>query len=312
MSLETASQGARFFRTESGALRAPWRVLIFGALLFAIAFIVAQVGSLLAGFVPLERWARWGRVSLDVWATALAVIVATWATGRLVHGADSGIWRMVALDRSAWAPRKVLLGLLVGALVLAVPVALMVAAGQMRFESATAIESPAIVIWSAIALLLPAAVSEELLIRGYVFSAARDGAGVNAAVIITSVGFGLAHITNPDPSLISLIAVTFAGTFLAFVRLVTGSLVAAIAAHLAFNLTQTVVFHAPVSGMALQTPGYRLVPVGPAWLTGGGWGPEGGVAVIVTLIVASLLLLKRSAPMSLPTPTLEGTERTHP
>ena len=255
-------------------------------------------------------------MSLDVWETALAVVLATWATGRMVHGEDHDVWRRVGLDRAAWAPRSVLLGLVVGVLVLAVPVVLMVATRQMRFESATAIESTFVVVWSAIALLLPAAVWEELLMRGYVFSALRDGAGVNAAVIITSVGFGLAHVTNPDPSLISLIAVTVAGIFLAFVRLVTGSLVAAIAAHLAFNLTQTVVLHAPVSGLALQTPGYRLVPVGPAWLTGGEWGPEGGIAVIVTLTLASFLLLKRSTPMSTPmsapTPAPEETERTQP
>lgn len=282
------------FRTQTGDLRAPWRVLIFGALLFVAAFFVAQSEAALAAFTPLERWARWGRVSLDVWGTALAVVLATWATGRVVFGEDHGIWRTVGLDRSAWAPRTVLLGLVVGALVVAVPVVLMVATGQIRFEPAAAIESPAVVVWSAFALMLPAAISEEVLMRGYLFSAVRDGVGTKTAVVVLSVGFGLAHLANPDPSVVALVAVMCAGAFLALVRVVTGSLVAAIAVHLAFNLTQAVVFHAPVSGLALQTPGYRMVPIGPAWLTGGAWGPEGGVAVVAALALASLLLLKRA------------------
>ena len=53
---------------------------------------------------------------------------------------------------------------------------------------------------------------------------------------------------------------------------------AAWAAHFAWNWTMAVVFHVAVSGLPLESPGYRYVDAGPDWATGGSWGPEGGAA----------------------------------
>jgi hypothetical protein len=86
--------------------------------------------------------------------------------------------------------------------------------------------------------------------------------------------------------------VALAGVFLATVRLSTGSLWAATVAHLVWNLVQAVVLHAPVSGLPLPTPVYRLVDHGPEWLTGGAWGPEGGLAAAAGMLVATFLLLR--------------------
>lgn len=289
-----------FLRTEAGDLRAPWRVLGFGLFLFAAMFVVAQIGATVSSILPLERYARLGRVSLDVTETAIAVVLATWIAGRAMHGEGHGerhdIWQIVGLHREAWRPRVVLLGLAAGALVLAVPTLLLIPFGAMQFQPGRAVDSTLVIAWSGLALMLPAAIWEELLMRGYVFSVCRDGAGTVSAVVIMSLGFGLAHVANPDPSIIAIVAVSCAGVFLAIVRIVTGSLVAAIAAHLAFNLTQAVVLHAPVSGIALQTPRYRMVSLGPDWLTGGNWGPEGGVAVMASLTLASFLLYKSVRP----------------
>jgi hypothetical protein len=67
------------------------------------------------------------------------------------------------------------------------------------------------------------------------------------------------------------------------VREHTGSLPAAWGAHLAWNWIMAAVLHVPVSGLPFDTPGYRAVLQGPAWLTGGGWGPEGGAVALVVM-----------------------------
>jgi hypothetical protein len=59
-------------------------------------------------------------------------------------------------------------------------------------------------------------------------------------------------------------------------------------AHLAWNWTMAAVLHVPVSGLSFATPGYRAVLDGPAWLTGGTWGPEGGI--MAALIMTGALL----------------------
>ena len=129
--------------------------------------------------------------------------------------------------------------------------------------------------------------------RGYLLTAIRDGVGAWTAAAVTSLLFGLAHLANPGVTVESFVNVTLAGLFLAGVRIVFDSLYAAWAAHAAWNWIMAVPFHAAVSGIDFDAPDYRTISHGPAWATGGTWGPEGGVAAAVSLI-AGLFYLYRA------------------
>ena len=145
------------------------------------------------------------------------------------------------------------------------------------------------------AFLLPAALAEELVSRGYLLTAIRDGVGAWIAAAVTSLLFGLAHLVNPGVTVESFVNVTLAGLFLAAVRIVFDSLYAAWAAHAAWNWIMAVPFHAAVSGISFDAPDYRTISHGPAWATGGTWGPEGGVAAAVGMLAGLLLPLPSAA-----------------
>ncbi|MEO8337413.1 MAG: CPBP family intramembrane glutamate endopeptidase, partial [bacterium] len=72
--------------------------------------------------------------------------------------------------------------------------------------------------------------------------------------------------------------------FLATVRLALASLWAAWMAHLAWNWIMAVALHASVSGIDFQSPSYKAVMSGPTWLSGGAWGPEGGLVAALSLM----------------------------
>lgn len=278
-----------FLRTPDGTWRAPWRVAAFGVAVAASGLVVGGVILGVTAATPLAGWARAARVPMDQVASLAAVLVATWVTVRQLHGAAASPWAMVGLGRDAWRVRAVVIAGVVGALTVLVPTGVLLATGQLRFDAASATDSHAMVAWAALALLLPAAFIEEVLFRGYLFTTLTDGLGTAGAVVSTSVLFAAAHLFNPDPSVATLAAVATAGAFLAAVRVATGSLIAATVAHLMVNYAQAVVVHAPVSGIALQTPGYRAVATGPAWLTGGAWGPEAGVVAVGAFAVATFV-----------------------
>lgn len=281
--------GATFFRTSAGSLRAPWQVATFGLALVAAGAVVTAVGFAIIAPTPVERWARIARIPLDQVVTLASLVIATWFTG-MALGRGGATWEYSGVGRGAWRARPLLGATAAGIGVVALPALALLAAGAVQLEPAQATDSTLTTAWAALALMVPAAWSEELLFRGFVFSVVRDAVGVSRAIAYTSVGFGLAHLFNPDPGVVSTLAVTVAGVFLAVVRVASGSLVAAFVAHFCINYTQAVVLHAPVSGLALQTPGYRLVDTGPDWITGGAWGLEGGAAVVVAMLVASFLL----------------------
>jgi membrane protease YdiL (CAAX protease family) len=184
-------------------------------------------------------------------------------------------------------------GLLEGALAIAVPSLCLVATGALRVVPGADTGWGGLIAVS-VSVLAPAALWEELLFRGYAFAVLRDVWGWRIALAVSSIVFGLLHLGNLGWTVEAIAMVMLAGVMLGGVVLVTNSLYAAWAAHLGWNLVLALGLHASVSGYGEPAPAYRVVDAGPAWLTGGGWGPEGGVAAGLGML-AGLWYLTRYA-----------------
>jgi membrane protease YdiL (CAAX protease family) len=198
----------------------------------------------------------------------------------------------VWLDRAAARPQRLAEGFLLGVLAIGLPSGALVAAGWLALEPhAPGSWTDAAVRVSG--LLLVAALVEELVFRGYVLAVLREKLGWGPALAVTSVAFGYAHISNPGASTQALLMVMLAGLFLGAIVAVTRSLYAAWAAHFGWNWTMAVAMHIPVSGLETETPDYRTVDAGPDWVTGGAWGPEGGVGAALGMIAGLAYLMAR-------------------
>lgn len=213
------------------------------------------------------------RVRIDNLLILVAVLAAT---AIMVRSVDVRSWADVGLSRRAAHPRALAAGWCVGAGAILLACALLFAGGWLRVQPAADGSSLGAAL-RITAFLAPAALWEELVCRGYLLTAVRDSLGMPAAVLLTSVAFGLLHVVNVGATPQSLGIVTLAGVFLATVRVAYDSLYAAWAAHFAWNWVMAVPLHAAVSGLRLESPDYRTVTSGPAWVSGGAWGPEGGV-----------------------------------
>jgi membrane protease YdiL (CAAX protease family) len=220
----------------------------------------------------------------------LAAFVAAHAV--MIGRFEDGDWSRVGLHRAAAHPRRWIEPAIVAIAAVGLPSAALMSIGHLQVIEASpgsSLSEAARLGW----LLIPAAFGEELVIRGYFFALMREAFGWKAAIVVTSVGFGLLHAANPGANAQAILTVVLAGFFLGLVLVRTGSLYAAWAAHSAWNLTLAVALHADVSGIGVgATPDYRLVDSGPDWLTGGVWGPEGGAAAAVGLLLASVIMLR--------------------
>jgi membrane protease YdiL (CAAX protease family) len=275
------------FVGEDGRLRALWRVVAFAAILL-VSFVVTAG---LAG--PVVSWVLRligaSGVANEAWLMAIALVVATAICLRAI---DKRPWSDVWLDRGAARPQLLVVGFAFGALAIALPIVALIGSGWLRSAS-----SPPGSWWGAFfrisVMLVPAALSEELLTRGYIMSVLRESWGWFWAIAATSIGFGLLHLQNPGATAGSVALVTLAGFFLAAVVYSTRSLYSAWMAHFAWNWTMAVIFHASVSGLPMEAPGYRYVDAGPDWATGGEWGPEGGLVAAAGMVGGIALMLRR-------------------
>jgi CAAX protease family protein len=252
-------------------LRAPWRILLFLVATYVCGFIAANLaGPLIAKLFDLVQL----RVASDGFVILLALLGAHFFMLRVIERRP---WAEVGLDAAAARPVCLARGFLFGALAVGIPILLLIWAGWLRWMPGPRTSWFAAFVRVS-TLLLPAAFYEELLTRGYIFAVIRDALDVRWALVITSVAFGLLHLRNPGVSVESTALVVLAGLFLGGILVATRSLYAAWMAHFAWNWTMAVLFHTAVSGIPLESPDYRYVDAGPDWVTGGVWGPEGGVA----------------------------------
>jgi membrane protease YdiL (CAAX protease family) len=230
-------------------------------------------------------------ISIAFWTVLAALVVAHAIVLRWIERRP---WSFVGLSRDAARPPLLALALAVGALAIAVPMVILLGIGWLDLEPAPDGSSWRFSLLLA-ALFLPAAMAEELALRGYIFALIREAWGWRAAIALTSVVFGLLHLANPGADVQSITVVVLAGFFLGGVLLATGSLYAAWMAHFAWNWVMGALFHTPVSGIEVPPPEYRIIDAGPDWATGGEWGPEGGALAAFGMVagMAYLMMLHR-------------------
>ncbi|MGQ0765221.1 MAG: lysostaphin resistance A-like protein [Gemmatimonadota bacterium] len=255
-----------------------------GGLTRLAVLVLASTAGILGARLLLSVVAPLQPPHVPLWPLMLAggLLAGHWWTFRTL---DTYGWRRIGLGRDALDGRRLLIGLSLGAAAVLVPSAVLITIGWLRFEPGAAGNW-----WASTALtlllLVPAALWEELVVRGYPFAILRERVGARRAIIVTSVAFGLLHLGNPGITAQSIGVVTLAGVFLGAILVNTGSLYAAWAAHVAWNFVMSAVLHTSVSGVSLPAPNYRTVDAGPDWATGGVWGPEAGIFTAVALIAA--------------------------
>jgi hypothetical protein len=142
------------------------------------------------------------------------------------------------------------------------------------------------------AVLAPAALSEEIMFRGLplVLIAAALGRGT-ALVVVSGLVFALFHGLNPGITPLGLGNIALAGIFLGVAFYAPGGLWTAFGAHLGWNATLAGL-DAPVSGLPFDIPFLDYCAGGPAWLSGGRFGPEGGLVATAALTVALLVTIR--------------------
>lgn len=284
--------GRELFYTPAGALRAPWRIIIF-CFVALTALVIVQV---LVGPVISWLFAAFGirGVANDSWVMAIALLLAT---GFCLRQIDKRPWSTVWMGRDAAEPGKLAIGFGMGVFAIGLPTALLIVGGLLRNTGAIPGSWWASMMRVSLTLI-PAALFEELLTRGYIMSALREAWGWLGAATATSIGFGLIHLMNNGATAGSVALVTLAGFFLAMVLIATRSLYAAWLAHFAWNWTMAAVFHVAVSGYPMESPNYRYVDAGPDWATGGEWGPEGGLPAALGMVAGMAFLYARRKPRS--------------
>ena len=148
-------------------------------------------------------------------------------------------------------------------------------------------------LWAMLAMAVTSGTLEEIMFRGILLRHLEAMLGTWAALGLTSLLFGAAHLTNPGATLFAAFAIAIeAGILLGAAYLLTRRLWLAVGIHAAWNFTQGWVFSVPVSGGPAPLGLLITRRVGPEWLTGGDFGLEASVVALVVATGAGLWMLR--------------------
>lgn len=286
------------FLNRHARLRSGWRLAIFCAAYSAVlAAFFAIIGAIVFLFKISNAEARLGGTPgyvLQFFILFSAALVVGWGCGRLFEDLPL---RALGWGRHRGWLRDLLMGTLLGVVSLLIAALVVTVLRGYQFSVAPTISSVAFVktfFGSAVIFIIGAA-AEEMLFRGYPLQTMMRALPFILAVMPSSVLFAYVHLDNPNVAWgFTFINTTLAGFWLAVAYLRTRSLWFPLGLHWAWNWAMGALLGLPVSGITSLTraPLFHATDTGPAWLTGGAYGIEGGAACTVALIISTIFIWK--------------------
>lgn len=272
------------FFNRHGDLRIIWRILLFLTVLFGIGSIFV---------LPLQL-AGLSKSVADYVSPAVALVAILLASFVLVRYVNKKPFGAIGLWFNGRALREIGFGCLAGFLMMAGIFLTMYISGftSTSFTPVGVWDALSVVGGAIIFFALGAAV-EEALFRGYLFQTLVQGISFFPAVLLMAMLFAVAHLGNPNISVFGFINIALASIWLSIAYLKTRGLWLPFGIHFGWNFSQTTIFGFPTSG--LEFAQYRFIEtsvVGPEWMTGGVFGPEGGILATLALLACTWYILK--------------------
>ena len=278
----------KLFINESGQLRSGWRASFFlvvflflsALMIFGALAVIAALpfGQSITGFLPLTI--------PFLFSTVVAVLLG-WLFGKKFDGVPFSA--LGISPRKGWL-KNLVFGCLVGGVAFCSAVIIAVMAGGMSLarNDTSAASAISITLLTTLVIFVAGAASEETLFRGYLLQTFTREKAIFIGVAFTSLLFAFAHNNNPAANWFSSLNTLLAGVWFAAAYLKTRDLWFPFGVHLAWNWLQGPVFGINVSGIAEFSPDpiLRATDIGPAWLTGGSYGIEGGIACTIAILIS--------------------------
>ena len=272
-----------------GLLRSGWRFAIFVVLFVSggTVFGSLAMGAMFAMSGTIEPGSSAFLVVNGLVSLAVA-LVAGWLCGKYLERLPFS--SLGASFQGGWA-KHFGLGLIIGVITFAFGATLGIAGDGLSFAFASAPSNEILrTLFLSFLVFAAAAAFEEALFRGYILQTFVRSELTFFGIVLTSLLFASVHNANPGATAISWVNTFIAGIWFAVAYLKTRELWLPFGLHLAWNWTQGSVFGVEVSGLTeiVKAPIMNESDFGPAWLTGGDYGIEGGVITTVALVLSTI------------------------
>ena len=245
-------------------------LFIGGIILFLIAYSFASLPEYYIGI-------NWFSGSLSLISGVLLLLMYRWLVGSYEDRNVEELSTQKCLKHTG-------IGFLWGVLMMAAIIGIFAISGWYKVVGCS---FNAGIIYRYLMTYFVVAVGEEIVFRGIMFRLLDSQFNVWVALLISAVVFGIAHIINPNATVVSTVGISLAsGVLFGLLFKYYRTLWVPIGIHWSWNFVQGTVAGCPVSGGA---PDYSILESftsGPELFTGGLFGPE---ASVITMAIGFVM-----------------------
>jgi len=260
------------FKNKYNEIRSGW---------FLVLSYVLLIGAQIVELIVLDLF---DSEPISVITLSLVAVCLFLLAFRLVYKRPV---RQIGLYRQGCVPH-LLLGMLFGAVAVAVAVVILLVAGAAQIRDADIGGVANGSFWLGALMYVGVGFWEEIFSRGLMMTVLKTTRNRLVIVLLPAVIFGFLHMFNDGFTALSLVNLTLVSILFAYMFIKTGRLWMPIGFHITWNFTMGYVFGIPVSGNAVTFSLMRTEFAGTEWewLTGSDlYGLEvGAVCTIVVLI----------------------------
>lgn len=225
----------------------------------------------------------------------ICMILAVWLFWKLF---DKKPIREIGLINIKKGYKDLFKGLAFGALSMILVFIILIVSGNISLQSPLSNPNFNISLLIQLVFFIFVGINEEMFSRGYCMTVLRQTGNTWIVLIVSSIIFSVMHSLNPSMSIISYVNLFLVGLLFAYMFLRSNNLWLPIGYHITWNYFQGNIFGFQVSGLSTESL-YKLnTPVNNI-ITGGGFGPEGGLVVTFIIIVGFIYMWKFYKPQLL-------------
>lgn len=179
-------------------------------------------------------------------------------------------------------------GVLVGAIMITTVLIVFFITGDVRFDRIQ-FSLPFLVSWILVLIgYIFQTAAEEIYIRGWLIPIISYHKNAYLAILISSTMFSYFHLNNNGASWLSTVHLFVFGLFTAVYALKRGNIWGPCGFHFAWNFIMGNVYGFHVSGFNSESSLMYFTTSNRTFITGGEFGPEGGIPGLVVFLLALL------------------------
>lgn len=268
------------FKNKSGQTRSGWLILLLAILLFLFIFLFQFLVyfSIKIMDIELSQSTETFLLGMSTQIAMLLSVIVMWVF------IQKNSLREIGLKGNGSGWKEFFWGFGLGAVSMLVVFLILLGTGAIRVGNGWNEPDFSSNILVFLVMFIFVGFTEEFLFRGYVMKTMEQRKNPMWFIFLfSSILFSFAHMGNMHINYIALLNIFLVGLLFAYMFRITGSLWMPIGYHISWNYTQGNIFGFPVSGNPVDSVYRTQMVVGQEWLSGGGFGPEGGFLVTILI-----------------------------